>query len=103
MGFRSTLGFENALLHKRCPSSRSGVRMAAVGPVTLAKRALVVILRALAAADGARVDVNRESSDADAKKAVRAMTGNVHPDKGGSTEDTQRLLAARGAWLAGGE
>ena len=70
--------------------------------MTLAKRALVVLLRALAAAYGARLDINRDSSDADVKKAVRAMARKVHPDKGGSTEDTQNLLAARDAWLAAG-
>ena len=34
------------------------------------------------------------------QKAFRKVSGKVHPDKGGSAEDSQRLNAARDAWQA---
>ena len=73
--------------------------MAGAGPVVLAKRALVVLLRALALAYNVKLEVNRDSSDADIKAAVRKVAGKAHPDKGGSTADAQKLFAARDAWL----
>lgn len=56
------------------------------------------LLLALAAAYNLIVQVNRESPDSDVQKAFRKVATKVHPDKGGSTEDSQRLLAARAEW-----
>jgi curved DNA-binding protein CbpA len=74
--------------------------MVGVSPVQAAKRALVVLLRALAAVYGITLDVTRESSDTDVTKAFKKVSGRVHPDKGGAAEDSQRLNAARDAWKA---
>ena len=59
-------------------------------------------MRSLAAAHRASLDVNRDSSDPDIKLAVRKIAVNIHPDKGGSKEDTQRLLQARDDWMHAG-
>ena len=73
--------------------------MAGCSPVQLAKRALVVLLRALAITYGLQLDVTRDSSDDVVTKAFRKLAVKVHPDKGGSTQDSQRLLAARDEWM----
>ena len=65
-----------------------------------AKRALVSLLLALAGAYGVPLTLTRDSPDTDVKKAWRRVSAKVHPDKGGSAEDTQHLNAARDAWLA---
>ncbi len=74
--------------------------MPGVGLVILAKRALVVLLRSLAAAYQMPLAVNRDSCDADVRNAVRKVAVRIHPDKGGSKEDMQRLLQARDAWTS---
>ena len=74
------------------------VIMAGASPVQLAKRAFVVVLRALAAVYTIGLSVTRDSSDRDVEKAFRKVAARVHPDKGGSTSDSQRLHAARDAW-----
>ena len=70
-----------------------------VGPVQAAKRALVRLLQALAAAYRVAVVVSRDSSDVEVNRAYRRVAANVHPDKGGSTKDVQCLNAARDEWL----
>ena len=65
-----------------------------------AKRALVKLLLALAAAYGVQLSVSRDSADEDVRKAFRRMSMKVHPDKGGAAADAQRLNAARDAWAA---
>ena len=62
------------------------------------KRALVIVIRALAAACGSCVTVTRDSPDAVVKRAYRTLSKKVHPDHGGSTADQQRLNAAYEAW-----
>ena len=74
--------------------------MAGLSLAQRAKRALVTLLLALAQAYGLEVSVSRESADADIQKAFRKVARRVHPDKGGSAADTQRLNAARDAWSA---
>lgn len=64
----------------------------------LAKRAFVVVIRALAAVYAVAVSVTRDSTDQDVEKAFRKVAVRVHPDKGGSTSDSQKLHAARDAW-----
>ena len=65
--------------------------MAGLSVAQKAKRALVTLL----------VDVTRDSLlEAAVQKAFRKVSGKVHPDKGGSAEDSQRLNAARDAWQA---
>ena len=74
--------------------------MAGLSLAQRAKRALVTLLLALAQAYGVEVAVSRESADADIQRAFRKVARRVHPDKGGSAQDTQRLNAARDAWSA---
>ena len=74
--------------------------MAGLSLAQRAKRALVTLLLALAEAYGLEVAVSRESADADIQKAFRKVARRVHPDKGGSAQDSQRLNAARDAWSA---
>ena len=64
----------------------------------LAKRAFVLVIRALAAVYTIAVSVTRDSTDQDVEKAFRKVAVRVHPDKGGSTSDSQKLHAARDAW-----
>ena len=70
----------------------------AVTPVQLAKRAFVRVLLAFAAQYVVPVTVNRESRDKDVMAAFRAVAKRAHPDKGGNTQDTQTLHAAKDAW-----
>ena len=68
--------------------------------ITRAKRALVVVLRALAIAYGLLPNVCRESSDDELTKEIRRVARKVHPDKGGADEDAKRLNSARDDWQA---
>ena len=63
-----------------------------------AKRAFVATLKALGAKYGVAVTVSRASSDADVRRAHKRVLLKVHPDKGGTATDAQRLQAAREAW-----
>ena len=64
-----------------------------------AKRALVKLLRDLAAAFTCDVDVTRDSSEQEVNRAFRRVARKVHLDKpGGSQEDFQKLSAAHDAW-----
>ena len=67
---------------------------------TLAKRALVRLLLSLATAYRVRVNVNRESEDKAVVTAYKRVTLKVHPDKGGRTEDFQKLQDAKDKWDA---
>ena len=69
-----------------------------LSPVQRAKRAFVSVLLTLATAYGLHVDVKRDSADETVQAAYRKVSRSVHPDKGGSGEDAQRLNAARDAW-----
>ena len=73
--------------------------MAGASAVQAAKRALVVVLRSLAAVYSIMLEVNRDSPDDEVKKAFKRVAAKAHPDKGGATEDSQRLNAVRDAWL----
>ena len=66
--------------------------------VLVAKRALVKLLLALAAAYSLVLNVNRDTSDADVLKAYRRVALKVHPDKGGGVADMQKLTDARATW-----
>jgi hypothetical protein len=74
----------------------------AVYPAQAAKRALVILLRTLATSYNLILDLNRDSSEVDVNKAFKKVAAKVHPDKGGATEDAQRLNAARDAWRHAG-
>ena len=67
-------------------------------PLALAKRALVKVLLALASTYSVAVKVNRDSADKEVLSAFRRVALKVHPDKGGSKEDFQRLQAAKENW-----
>ena len=68
-----------------------------VSAIDKAKRALVIIIRALATAYNCCVTVTRESGDADITKAYKKLSLKVHPDRGGSVQDQQRLNTAHDA------
>ena len=68
--------------------------------VQTAHRALVVVLLALAAVYSLVLVVTRDSPDRDVVLAYRRVVRKAHPDKGGKTEDAQRLQAAN---LYGGD
>ena len=64
----------------------------------LAKRELVKVLKSLAAKYKIHLELLRDSSEKDVKKAFRKVSLKAHPDKGGQKADVQRLQAAKEAW-----
>ena len=62
------------------------------------KRALVSLLKLFASAYNIALQLTRDSTDADVRKAYRAVSKKVHPDKGGKTEDQEKLNLAFGTW-----
>lgn len=58
------------------------------------------MLLALATSYGVDLQVNRDSSDDAIKGAHRSVVRRVHPDKGGSLADAQKLQGAKDAWDA---
>ena len=64
----------------------------------LAKRALVVVIRALAVSYGVVVSCNRDSADKEVLASFRKVALRVHPDHGGNTVDQQKLNDARANW-----
>ena len=66
----------------------------------LAKRALVRLLLSLATAYRVRVNVSRESEDKAVLTAYKRVALKVHPDKGGRTQDFQKLQDAKDKWDA---
>ena len=72
-----------------------------VSALDQAKRALVALLRTLAAAYACAVQVTRDSADAELRTAYRAVSRKVHPDRpAGNAADQQRLNAAHEKWQA---
>ena len=67
--------------------------------IFLAKRALVTVLLSVAVAYGVALSLNRDATNANVLKAYRCVVLKVHPDKGGSAADMQKLQAAREAWV----
>ena len=63
-------------------------------PALQARRALVKLILTLAALYRAVVIVNRDSCDSDVNKAVKNLLLKVHPDKGGSEDDTKAQKVA---------
>ena len=66
----------------------------------LARRALVKVLLSLASVYAVLLSVTRDSNDADVLAGYKKLIRKVHPDKGGRTEDAQRLQSAKDAWDA---
>ena len=64
-----------------------------------AKRAFVRILLALAAHFDLRLRITRDSTDKAILTAYRTVCKTVHPDKGGSKDEFQRLQQAKEACL----
>ena len=62
-----------------------------------ARRALVRVLLALAAAYGIVLSVTRDATDDAVLAAYKRVVRRAHPDKGGSKADTQKLLGAKEA------
>ena len=70
--------------------------MAGTSLVTLAKRALVTLLLAFARQyQILALVIIRDSPDKDILAAFKKVARRIHPDKGGSTSDFQRLNNAR--------
>ena len=71
----------------------------ACSPVQLAKRALVTLLLALARQYAMpALPLSRDSPDKVVMESFKKVAKKVHPDKGGATEDAQKLNEAREAW-----
>ena len=66
--------------------------------VQLAKRALVSLIKAMAVQYHVIVMLNRDSPDAEVRRAFKKVALKAHPDKGGSTEDFRKLNEARESW-----
>ena len=66
--------------------------------VDVAKRELVKVLKSLAAKYTIDLQLSRDSSDADVKKAFRKVSLKAHPDKGGAVADFQKLSLAKDCW-----
>lgn len=73
-------------------------REMAASLILLAKRALVSALLALAQQYGVCLQISRESLDSRVESAFRSVVKKVHPDKGGSVADMQRLQKAMEEW-----
>ena len=67
-------------------------------PFTLATRALVRPLLAMARVYSVVVQVSRDSTEQDLLKAYKKVILKTHPDKGGDAEDFKKLQAAKENW-----
>ena len=63
-----------------------------------ARRALVTVQLALAAAYRIVFSVTRDATDDAVLAAYKRVLRRAHPDKGGSKADAQKLLGAKEAW-----
>ena len=71
----------------------------ACSPVQLAKRALVTLLFTFARQYAMpALPFSRDSPDKVVLESFKKVAKKVHPDKGGATEDAQKLNEARQAW-----
>ena len=59
--------------------------------IDLAKRALVTLLKTLAAAYGTVLTLTRDSPDATVRSAYRKVSRKAHPDHGGDPEHQKTL------------
>ena len=59
--------------------------------ILLAKRALVTVLLSVTVAYGVALSLNRDATNANVLKAYRRVVLEVHPYKGGSVADKQKL------------
>ena len=71
-----------------------------VSPAQRAKRALVKLLHALALLYRLSLALTSDAADAAVLRAFRKVALKAHPDKGGSTQHTTELLAAKKDWDA---
>lgn len=69
-----------------------------VSAIDLAKRALVTLMKTLAAAYCVTLHITRDSSDEDVRSAYRKVSRKAHPDHGGRVEDQTALNNANDAW-----
>ena len=70
----------------------------ALSGVEQAKRAFVSLLLSLARLHGLVAEICRDSSDSQLLTFYRRLSRKVHPDRGGSVADAQRLNAAKDSW-----
>ena len=72
-----------------------------ISRVVAAKRALIAVLKALAAKYRVPLgSMTKDACDDDVHKAYKRVVLRAHPDKGGTHEDAQRLQEARDAYAA---
>ena len=64
------------------------------------KRVFVTLLFTLAVAYGVTLAVTRDSPDSAVQRAYRKLLLKVHPDKGGTAADAQKLQAERASGSA---
>ena len=84
-------------MHRVCQGSEK-VALIMVSAAIDARRALVRVLLTLAATYGMLLGITRDASDAAVAAAYKKVLRRTHPDKGGATEDAQKLLGAKQAW-----
>ena len=68
--------------------------------IALAKRALVKLLKEMAAIYTLTLSVARDSPDPAVRTAYRKVSVNAHPDRGGDADHQRQLNAAYSAWEA---
>ena len=68
------------------------------GGAQLARRAFVRLLISTAVAYAVAVNLTQRSTDQEVGQAFRKVVKKVHPDKGGSVADMQRLQEAKQSW-----
>ena len=69
-----------------------------VSVVDTAKRALVTLIKSLAAIYSVTVTLTRDSSDSELKAAYKKVSRKAHPDQGGATEHQKALNAEKDSW-----
>ena len=69
-----------------------------VSVVDTAKRALVTLIKSLAAIYSVTVTLTRDSADSEVKAAYKKVSRKAHPDQGGATEHQKALNAAKDTW-----
>ena len=83
-----------------CNTIRSSIHSinGMISAIDCAKRALVLLIRSLAAAYSLAFQLTRDSPDKDLRTAFRKVSLKVHPDHGGNGDDQRRLNEAYDAW-----
>jgi hypothetical protein len=69
-----------------------------VSAIDRAKRALIALVKTLAAVYNVVINLNRDSPDSAVRTAYRKVSRRAHPDHGGRADDQKHLNAAHDLW-----